>query len=168
MTENTVSGNMVASVHYKGTLPENGEVFDSSEGREPLTFLVGHKQMIPGFEEEIMGAKVGETREFTLSSDRAYGDRDNDAVMEIPREQFAQLEQEATLETGMQLDAQMPHGPSPFTITSLTEETVTADFNHALAGQSLTFSVEIVELREATEEELAHGHVHGPDGHHDH
>ncbi|MDA8532443.1 peptidylprolyl isomerase [Candidatus Poseidoniales archaeon] len=168
MTENTVSGNMVASVHYKGTLPENGEVFDSSEGREPLTFLVGHKQMIPGFEEEIMGAKVGETREFTLSSDRAYGDRDNDAVMEIPREQFAQLEQEATLETGMQLVAQMPHGPSPFTITSLTEETVTADFNHALAGQSLTFSVEIVELREATEEELAHGHVHGPDGHHDH
>ncbi|MBT5026445.1 MAG: peptidylprolyl isomerase [Euryarchaeota archaeon] len=168
MTENTVSENMVASVHYKGTLPENGEVFDSSEGREPLTFLVGHKQMIPGFEEEIMGAKVGETREFTLSSDRAYGDRDNDAVMEIPREQFAQLEQEATLETGMQLVAQMPHGPSPFTITSLTEETVTADFNHALAGQSLTFSVEIVELREATEEELAHGHVHGPDGHHDH
>jgi FKBP-type peptidyl-prolyl cis-trans isomerase SlyD len=168
MTENTVSENMVASVHYKGTLPENGEVFDSSEGREPLTFLVGHKQMIPGFEEEIMGAKVGETREFTLSSDRAYGDRDNDAVMEIPREQFTQLEQEATLETGMQLVAQMPHGPSPFTITSLTEETVTADFNHALAGQSLTFSVEIVELREATEEELAHGHVHGPDGHHDH
>lgn len=166
MTENTVSNNMVASVHYKGTLPENGEVFDSSEGREPLTFLVGHKQMIPGFEEEIMGAKVGETREFTLSSDRAYGDRDNDAVMEIPREQFAQLEQEATLETGMQLVAQMPHGP--FTITSLTDDTVTADFNHALAGQSLTFSVEIVELRAASEEELAHGHAHGPDGHHHH
>lgn len=166
MTENTVSNNMVANVHYKGTLPENGEVFDSSEGREPLTFLVGHKQMIPGFEEEIMGAKVGETREFTLSSDRAYGDRDNDAVMEIPREQFEQLEQEATLETGMQLVAQMPHGPSPFTITSLTDDTVTADFNHALAGQSLTFSVEIVELRAASEEELAHGHVHGPDGHH--
>ena len=168
MTENTVSNNMVASVHYKGTLPENGEVFDSSEGREPLTFLVGHKQMIPGFEEEIMGAKVGETREFTLSSDRAYGDRDKDAVMEIPREQFAQLEQEATLETGMQLVAQMPHGPSPFTITSLTDDTVTADFNHALAGQSLTFSVEIVELRAASEEELAHGHAHGPDGHHHH
>ena len=168
MTENTVSNNMVASVHYKGTLPENGEIFDSSEGREPLTFLVGHKQMIPGFEEEIMGAKVGDTREFTLSSDRAYGDRDNDAVMEIPREQFAQLEQEATLETGMQLVAQMPHGPSPFTITSLTDDTVTADFNHALAGQSLTFSVEIVELRAASEEELAHGHAHGPDGHHHH
>ena len=92
MTELTVKENMVASVHYTGTLPDSGEVFDSSEGREPLSFLVGHKQMIPGFEEEIMGAKVGEKKEFTLSSERAYGDRDDEAVMEIPREQFAQLE----------------------------------------------------------------------------
>jgi FKBP-type peptidyl-prolyl cis-trans isomerase SlyD len=168
MADETVSENMVASVHYTGTLPENGEVFDSSEGRDPLTFLVGHKQMIPGFEDEMMGAKVGERREFTLTSDRAYGDRDNDAVMEIPREQFKQLEQEASLETGMQLVAQMPHGPSPFTITSLTDEMVTADFNHALAGQSLKFSVEVVELRAASEDELSHGHAHGPDGHHDH
>jgi FKBP-type peptidyl-prolyl cis-trans isomerase SlyD len=88
--------------------------------------------------------------------------------MEIPREQFKQLEQEASLETGMQLVAQMPHGPSPFTITSLTDEMVTADFNHALAGQSLKFSVEVVELRAASEDELSHGHAHGPDGHHDH
>ena len=166
MTDLTVSENMVASVHYKGTLPESGDVFDSSEGREPLTFLVGHKQMIPGFEEEIMGAKVGEKREFTLSSERAYGDRDDEAVLEIPRAQFAQLEQEASLEVGMQLVAQMPHGPSPFTITALSDEAVTADFNHTLAGQSLTFSVEIVELREASEDEMSHGHVHGPDGHH--
>ena len=168
MAEDTVKENMVASVHYKGTLPENGEVFDSSEGREPLTFIVGHKQMIRGFEEEIMGAKQGETREFTLTPERAYGSRDNDAVMEIPREQFAQLEQQASLEEGMQLVAQMPHGPAPFTIAALTDEMVTADFNHALAGQSLTFSVEIVELRPASEEELAHGHVHGPGSTHDH
>ena len=130
MTDLTVTGDIIASVHYKGTLPENGDVFDSSEGREPLTFLVGHKQMIPGFEEEIMGAKVGETREFTLSAERAYGERDDTAVLEIPRAQFAQLEEEASLEVGMQLVAQMPHGPSPFTITALTEEAVTADFNH--------------------------------------
>jgi len=90
----------------------------------------------------------------------------NQAVLEIPRAQFEQLEQEASLEIGMQLVAQMPHGPSPFTITALTDEAVTADFNHTLAGQSLTFSVEIVELREATEDEMSHGHVHGPDGHH--
>ena len=166
MADLTVTGDIIASVHYKGTLPENGDVFDSSEGREPLTFLVGHKQMIPGFEEEIMGAKVGETREFTLSAERAYGESDDTAVLEIPRAQFAQLEEEASLEVGMQLVAQMPHGPSPFTITALTEEAVTADFNHTLAGQALTFSVEIVELREASDDEISHGHAHGPDGHH--
>jgi FKBP-type peptidyl-prolyl cis-trans isomerase SlyD len=88
--------------------------------------------------------------------------------MEIPRAQFAQLEAEASLEVGMQLVAQMPHGPSPFTITVLTDDAVTADFNHALAGKSLTFAVEIIELREATDDEKSHGHAHGPDGHHHH
>jgi FKBP-type peptidyl-prolyl cis-trans isomerase SlyD len=86
--------------------------------------------------------------------------------MEIPRGQFAQLEAQTPLETGMQLVAQMPHGPAPFTITNLSDDMVTADFNHALAGQSLTFAVEIVELRPATQEELDHGHVHGPDEDH--
>jgi len=168
MTELTVSENMVASVHYKGTLPDDGEVFDSSEGREPLSFLVGHKQMIPGFEEEIMGAKVGDKMEFTLTSDRAYGDRDEQAVQQIAREQFAQLEEESTLEVGMQLVAQGQEGPMPFIISELSDDMVTADFNHALAGQSLTFAVEIVELREATEDEQSHGHAHGADGQHQH
>jgi FKBP-type peptidyl-prolyl cis-trans isomerase SlyD len=164
MTENTLKENSVASVHYTGTLPDSGEVFDSSEGRDPLTFLVGHRQMIPGFEEEMMGASVGERREFTLTSDRAYGERDDQAVLQIPRDNFAPLEQEAKLEVGMQLVAQMPHGPAPFTILELTEELVTGDFNHALAGKSLTFSVEVVDLRDASEEEITHGHVHGPGG----
>lgn len=168
MTELTVSKNIVASVHYTGTLPDSGEVFDSSDGREPLSFLVGHKQMIPGFEDEIMGSKVGEKKEFTLSSDRAYGDRDDEAVQQIARDQFAQLEQEAKLEVGMQLVAQGQGGPMPFIISELSDEMVTADFNHALAGQSLKFAVEIVELREATDDEQAHGHAHGPDGHHHH
>ena len=168
MTELTVSKNIVASVHYTGTLPENGEVFDSSEGREPLTFLVGHNQMIPGFEEEILGAKTGEKREFTLTAERAYGDRDEAGVLQIPREQFAQLEAEATLQVGLQLVAQMPHGPSPFTITDLSDELITADFNHTLAGKSLTFAVEIVELRQANDDEVSHGHAHGPDGQQNH
>jgi FKBP-type peptidyl-prolyl cis-trans isomerase SlyD len=168
MTELTVSKDIVASVHYTGTLPENGEVFDSSEGREPLTFLVGHNQMIPGFEEEILGAKTGEKREFTLTAERAYGDRDEAGVLQIPREQFAQLEAEATLQVGLQLVAQMPHGPSPFTITELSDELITADFNHTLAGKSLTFAVEIVELRQATDDEVSHGHAHGPDGQQNH
>ncbi|MGY8698627.1 MAG: FKBP-type peptidyl-prolyl cis-trans isomerase, partial [Candidatus Poseidoniales archaeon] len=136
--------------------------------REPLSFLVGHKQMIPGFEEEIMGAKVGEKIEFTLSSERAYGDRDEDAVQQIAREQFTQLEEEAKLEVGMQLVAQGQEGPMPFIISELSDDMVTADFNHALAGQALKFNVEIVDLREATDDEQAHGHAHGADGHHQH
>ena len=166
MTELKMKKDTVVRVHYTGTLPDTGEVFDSSEGRDPLTFLVGHGKMIPGFEEEMMGAGLGERREFTLEAARAYGERDENAVMQIPRVAFDQLlaSSGATLEVGMTLVAQMPHGPAPFLVVELNEEIVTADFNHALAGKSLTFSVEIVELREATEEEIDHGHAHGPGG----
>ena len=168
MTDLKVAENIVASVHYTGTLPDSGEVFDSSEGRDPLTFLVGHRQMIPGFEEELMGATQGERREFTLDPERAYGPRDDEAVLEIPRENFAQLEEASgeSLEVGMALVAQMPHGPAQFTVVALSDETVTADFNPPMAGKTLTFSVEVVELRDASEEELSHGHAHGPGGHH--
>ena len=166
MTDINIEKNIVAQVHYTGTHPDTGEVFDSSEGRDPLTFLVGHRQMIPGFEEEIMGAVVGERREFTLEAERAYGPRDEEAVLQIPRSNFAQLEESTgeVLAVGMQLVAQMPHGPAPFLIVELSDETVTADFNHALAGKALTFSVEVVDLRKASEEEISHGHAHGPGG----
>jgi len=166
MSDLIVAKNMVASVHYTGTMPDSGEVFDSSEGRDPLTFIVGHGQMIPGFEEEIQGAKIGDKRTFTLTPDKAYGERQEEAMMKIPREEFSALEEEAKLEVGMTLVAQMQHGPAPFTVTELTDEEVTADFNHKLAGESLTFEVEIIELRDADAEELSHGHVHGPNGHH--
>lgn len=154
----TIAENTVASVHYTGTLPDSGEVFDSSEGRDPLTFLVGHKQMIPGFEEEMMGAKVGERRTFTLEPERAYGQRMEDAVQNIEREQFGDI----TPEVGMMLMSDI----GPFTVTAVDEKLVEVDFNHQLAGESLEFSVEVVEIRAATEEELAHGHAHGPGGHH--
>ena len=167
MSENLkIEENSVATVHYTGTLPDSGEVFDSSEGRDPLTFLVGHKQMIPGFEANILGKTTGDRVEFTLDANDAYGAVDPEAVMKIERSNFAQLEEQAALEVGMQLVAQMPHGPAPFLVTELSEDSVTADFNHALAGKSLTFSVEIVEVRAASEEELSHGHAHGPGGHH--
>ena len=166
MSDLAVGKNMVASVHYTGTMPETGEVFDSSEGKDPLTFLIGHGQMIPGFETNIEGAKIGEKRTFTLTADEAYGEREDAALMKIPRSEFAQLEEGAKLEIGMTLVATMPHGPAPFNITELTDDEVTADFNHKLAGEALTFEVEIIELRDASVEELSHGHVHGPGGHH--
>jgi len=153
-----VANDMVASVHYTGTLPGNGEVFDSSEGRDPLTFLVGHQQMIPGFEEELLGAKVGERREFTLDPERAYGHKMDEAIQQIEREQFGDIEPEV----GMMLMSDI----GPFTVTAVEETLVTVDFNHKLAGETLHFSVEVVELRPATDDEKSHGHAHGPGGHH--
>lgn len=163
MKDMIIEKNTIASVHYTGTLPESGETFDSSEGRDPLTFLVGHGQMIPGFEAELMGAKVGDKKTFTLSPDKAYGPRDDAAILQIPRAQFAQLEDQTKLEIGFQLVAQMPHGPAPFTVTELSEDMVTADFNHALAGKDLTFAVEVIDIRKASESEAEHGHIHPPE-----
>ena len=154
----TIEKDAVAAVHYTGTLPESGEVFDTSEGRDPLTFLVGHKQMIPGFEEELMGAKKGERRTFTLEPERAYGEKIAEAVQQIPTEMFGEI----TPEPGMTLMSDV----GPFNVVSVEGDTVTVDFNHKLAGETLQFSVEVVDVRAATEEELAHGHAHGPGGHH--
>jgi len=162
MSDLVITQDVVATVHYTGTLQDES-VFDSSEDRDPLTFLVGHNQMIPGFEEEMQGAAVGERRTFTLTPDRAYGEKDENGIVELPRSQFPP---EAELEVGMVLVAQVTEGPLPFRILTIGEETVTVDFNHELAGHDLTFSVEVVELRAASEEEVAHGHAHGPGGHH--
>ena len=165
MTEITIDKNVVARVHYTGTLPDTGEVFDSSEGRDPLTYLVGHGQMIPGFEEEMMGASQGERREFTLEPERAYGHPLEDLITDFPKVQFAQLEQSGVeIEVGMTLVAQTFQGPAPFMVKAVNDDTITADFNHAMAGKTLCFSVEVVEVRQATEEEISHGHAHGPGG----
>ena len=152
-----VEANAVATVHYTGTLPGSGEVFDSSEGRDPLTFLVGHKQMIPGFEEELMGAKKGERRTFTLEPDRAYGQKMEEAIQTIPKDMFGDIEPEV----GMTLMSDV----GPFNVTAVDGDTITVDFNHKLAGETLEFSVEVVDVRPASEEELSHGHAHGPGGH---
>jgi len=151
-----IANNKVATVHYTGTLPDSGEVFDSSEGRDPLVFLVGHKQMIPGFERELMGAKTGDKVEFTLSSEDAYGKHNPDAVQQVATEKFGEI----TPEVGMTLMSDM----GPFRVTAVAEDSVTVDFNHALAGQSLTFNVEVIDIRDADQEEILHGHVHGAGG----
>ena len=146
----------VARVHYTGTLPESGEVFDSSEGRDPLAFLVGHKQMISGFEEELLGARTGDKRTFILEPERAYGPKIPEAIQQIPVSMFGDI----TPEIGMTLMSDV----GPFRIASVDGELITADFNHKLAGETLQFSVEVIEVREATKEEVEHGHAHGPGG----
>ena len=154
-----IADNKVATVHYTGTIPDSGEIFDSSEGREPLTFLVGHKNMIPGFEREMIGAKVGEKREFTLTSEDAYGDHNPEAIQVVQADMFGDI----TPEVGMVLNSDM----GPFRVTEINAESITVDFNHELAGKSLTFNVAVVEIRDASEDEVSHGHAHGP-GVHDH
>jgi len=151
-----ITDNTVATVHYTGTLPDSGEEFDSSIGRDPLTFLVGHKQMIPGFERELMGSKVGEKIEFTLSAKDAYGEHNPDAVQQVPNDMFGDIKPEV----GMTLMTDL----GPIRVTEIGQGTVTVDFNHALAGKSLTFNIEVIEVRDATEEEISHKHVHGPGG----
>tara|TARA_B100001167_G_C16589470_1_gene220725 strand:- start:45 stop:548 length:504 start_codon:yes stop_codon:yes gene_type:complete len=163
-----VEQDSVVSVNYTGTYPQTGEVFDSSEGRDPLTFLVGHKQMILGFEQEMLGATVGETRKFTLTPDEAYGHRDEDATQDVQRSDFPDtVDVEQALEQGIPLGAYNEEGqPMQFRIVAIEGDIVKIDFNHPMAGETLNFSVDVVAIREATSEELEHGHVHGPGGHH--
>lgn len=163
-----VEQDSVVSVNYTGTYPQTGEVFDSSEGRDPLTFLVGHKQMILGFEQEMLGATVGETRKFTLTPDEAYGHRDEAATQDVQRSDFPDtVDVEQALEQGIPLGAYNEEGqPMQFRIVAIEGDIVKIDFNHPMAGETLNFSVDVIAIREATSEELEHGHVHGPGGHH--
>ena len=157
----TIENDTVASVHYTGTFPDSGDEFDSSRAGEPLTFLVGHKGMIPGFEREMMGAQIGDSRTFTLEPDDAYGMPSDELVQEVPRDMFPE---EMPLDLGMML---MSDG-GPFRIVAITDDTVRCDFNNPMAGKTLHFEVEVMDVRAATPDELAHGHAHGPGAHHHH
>lgn len=157
-----ISQNKVVKMHYKGTLSD-GSVFDSSEGREPLEFIFGVGMIIPGLEKGIQGLKVGDKKSVAVKADEAYGQKNDATIQEVPKNQFPE---DLKLEVGMQLMAQGPHGAIPVQIAEILDDKVKVDFNHPLAGKDLTFNIEVVDVREATEEELSHGHVHGADGHH--
>ncbi len=152
----TIAKDIIARVHYTGTLHETGEIFDSTQGRDPLAFLVGHKKMIPGFERELSGAKEGDNVVFTLSPEDAYGPIIEDAIQQVPKDMFGQI----NAEVGMILMSDI----GPFKVLEVSDNTIKVDFNHALAGKTLTFDVIVVEVREATPEEILHGHAHGPGG----
>ncbi|NQZ84514.1 MAG: peptidylprolyl isomerase [Nanoarchaeales archaeon] len=157
-----ISNNKVVQIHYTGKLSD-GTVFDSSEGKDALEFIFGSGMIIPGLEEGLEGLKTGDKKTVEIGFEKAYGPVQEQAKQEVPR---AQLPKDIPLTVGMQLAAQGPQGqPMPVTVIELKEETVVMDFNHPLAGKDLVFEVEVVEVREATKEELEHGHVHGPNGH---
>ena len=133
----------VVQVHYTGKLAD-GTVFGSSVGREPLEFTLGAGQMIPGFEQAVLGMKVGESKIVTIPANEAYGPRLDDLILEVPREN---LPSGKTPEVGQQLGMNRPDGGvSTGTITGVSDNTVTIDTNHPLAGEDLTFEIELVKI----------------------
>jgi len=162
MTTDTVQDGVVVSMKY--TLHVDDEEIDSSKGQDPLQFLVGHGNIISGLEREMIGMKVGESKEVVILPADGYGEFDEDAFMAVPRSAFPQ---DMEIEEGAELTVKDDAGQSRYARVDMIEgDTVTLNFNHPLAGDELHFNVKIIELREPTAEEMEHGHVH--QGEHDH
>ncbi|HET9554532.1 MAG TPA: peptidylprolyl isomerase [Anaeromyxobacteraceae bacterium] len=159
----------VVSLQYKLHLGD-GVVVDESEVGDPLVYLHGESQIVPGLERELEGLEVGGSKQVTVAPADGYGEADPNGVQKVPRTAFPDgFEPKA----GQELVAQGPDGePLPFVVKgverSLEGELVIVDFNHPLAGKTLHFDVTVTEVRAATAEELEHGHAHGPEGHHHH
>lgn len=151
----------VIGFHYTLT-DKAGNVLDSSVGEEALFFLENSQQIIPGLEKVISLMNVGDKKKIEVKAQDAYGEVNTDLVVKVKRTQFPP---DANLQVGDQFQVNNdPHSPV-FTIISLDSEEVTVDGNHPMAGKDLFFDVEIVGIRNATEEEVAHGHAHGAQGH---
>lgn len=157
-----IANETVVSMHY--TLKDDkGKVLDSSSGGEPLVYLHGASNIIPGLEEALNGKKTGDKLNVTVPPEKAYGQRDERMVQRIPKEQFPDPDR---LKPGMQFQINSNQGPMVLTVTGIEASEVIVDGNPELAGLTLHFEVEITDVRKATAEELAHGHAHGPGGHH--
>lgn len=154
----------VVRMHY--TLKdESGTTIESSGGREPLTYLHGFGHLIPGLEKTLNGSEAGLRASVTVSPADAYGEKDPQAVIRAARGDFPEG---LVLEPGIEVQADTPDGPISFTVIAVEGDEAVLDANHPLAGKTLTFDVEVVEVREATADEIAHGHVHGAGGAHGH
>jgi FKBP-type peptidyl-prolyl cis-trans isomerase SlyD len=152
----------VASFNYTLT-NDAGEVIDTSEGRAPLEYLHGAGNIVPGLEKEMTGRSPGDRFEVVVPPEEGYGTPNPMLVQTVPREAFQGV---ADIEVGMAFQAQTPQGPLSVVVSKVDADQVTVDGNHPLAGQTLHFAIEVTDVRDASLEELAHGHVHGPGGHH--
>jgi FKBP-type peptidyl-prolyl cis-trans isomerase SlyD len=152
----------VVSLHY--TLKDDaGEVIDQSTPGEPIAYLHGHGNLVPGLERELEGKNAGDKLNVQLAPADGYGEYNKELVQQVPKRSLQGI---SNVKVGMQLQTQTPQGPHLVTVTRVVSDMVTLDGNHPLAGKALHFDVEIADVRQATEEELSHGHVHGAGGHH--
>lgn len=157
-----ITSNRVVLVHY--TLKNDaGDTLDSSAGGEPLAYLHGNGNLIRGLESELVGRVAGETLNVRIAPRDGYGEIDPSLVQNVPRSAFAGIDD---IKIGMRFKTQTAHGPQFSVVTEVSDESIQMDANHPLAGQHLNFAVEITDVRDASHEELAHGHVHGAGGHH--
>lgn len=156
-----IAENKVVSIHYTLKDPA-GEVIDSSEGQDPLVYLHGASNIIPGLEKELVGKTAGDKLNVTVQPDEGYGQAHPEMVQEVPRDAFQGVD---NIQVGQRFEAESNQGPISVVVTAVSEETVTVDGNHPLAGMVLSFDVEVMDVRDASEEEVAHGHAHGPGGH---
>ena len=158
----TIAQHKVVTIHYKVSDSDSEELIDSSENSEPMTYLHGARNIIPGLEQALEGKSQGDELEVTIPPAEAYGERSDDRIQQVPREAFQGMDK---VEPGMAVTAQTGQGQIDLVVTAVDDEMVTVDANHPLAGKSLKFNVTVEQVRDASEEEIAHGHVHGPGGH---
>ena len=153
----TITKDAVVSIHY--TLRDNkGNILDSSTGKDPLRYLHGHGNLIAGMEEGLEGKASGEQVDLKIAPEKGYGEKNEKLIQKVPKSAFGDQQ----VDKGMQFNTQ---NGQVVTITEVGKEEVTVDGSHPLAGVDLNFEVEVVNIREATKEELEHGHVHGLGGH---
>lgn len=156
-----IKDDVVVKFNYTLTDSE-GQVIDQSNG-QPLAYLHGAANIIPGLEKALTGKTVGDKLTVNVPAAEAYGEYYTEMVQEVPREMFQGVE---NIDVGMQFQAQAEDGIQIVTVKAVQDDVIIIDGNHPLAGRDLNFDVEIVDIREATQEELDHGHVHGDGGHH--
>ncbi|MGB1328500.1 MAG: FKBP-type peptidyl-prolyl cis-trans isomerase [Porticoccaceae bacterium] len=155
-----IQNNSAVSFHYTLT-DDDGIRIDSSEGQEPLGYLHGAGNIIPGLEKALEGKTTGDSLTVAVTAAEGYGEVQKELIQEVPKEAFQGID---TIEVGMQFEAQTGQGGTvPVTVVAVTDELVTVDGNHPLAGKNLNFDVTIEDVREATEEQLARGHLHDLD-----
>lgn len=157
-----ISKNSIVTLNYTLTDDEN-ETLDTSVGGEPLVYLHGAQNIIPGLEEVLEGKKKGDKFKVAIPAEKAYGEHMEEMIQHIPKNQFPTDQQ---LQPGMKFQANSPQGPIVLTVIEVGETDILVDGNHPLAGENLNFDVEVADVRAATAEELTHGHAHGPGGHH--
>ena len=158
----TIAQHKVVSIHYEVFDSDSDELIDSSEHGEPMIYLHGAQNIVFGLERALEGKSKGDELEVTITPADAYGERSEDRIQQVPREAFQDMDK---VEPGMTVAAQTEQGQIDLVITEVEDDLVTVDANHPLAGKSLKFNVTIEDVRDASDEEKAHGHVHGPGGH---